>query len=363
MVIVPALNESQVIQATLDNLGREIDYPKEYYEVIVIADNCTDDTAKIARAAGVKCLERNDNQHRGKGWALDWAFRQFLSQPYDAYLVVDADCRMDSHSLAAINCALESGQRVLQLNYKADNPDSSPISYAACVANYLENQFYHAPKSRLGLSVFLRGTGMAFHQSILKEIPWDASSIVEDLEYSLQLIRKRITTKYIVGAAVKSPFPESVQAFKVQRSRWTGGGAKITKSRFYDLLCESVRKQNALLVDAAISLWLQSRSAIVVYAVAMFTVCAVNWLIAASFFSSALFWLQVGVIGCMLTYGLIGVLGLGLTPRRLGFLFQIPVICANWLFISAKSWRESSASQQEWIRSPRAHEKQPSPKR
>ena len=230
-----AHNESLNIKATLHNLLKEVKYPSDKYSVFVIADNCTDDTAIVATENGAECLVRVDTGRKGKGWALDWAFSSLLNTPFDAFLVVDADCRIDQHALMVLDQCLCAGHSVLQLDYVADNPDDSPVSYATCVANALENCYWYQPKSQLGLSVFLRGTGMAFRREVLESIPWNAASIVEDLEYSLTLIRRKVPIQYLATAAVYSEFPVDADAFRVQRERWAGGGARLqdTKRRCF----------------------------------------------------------------------------------------------------------------------------------
>ncbi|HJT78403.1 MAG TPA: glycosyltransferase family 2 protein, partial [Gemmataceae bacterium] len=148
-VIVPAHDEETTLRASLESCAA-LDYPADKFRVFVVADNCTDRTAAVARAAGVTCLERHDATRRGKGFALEWAFAQVLPQGYDAVVVLDADCRLDRHALRAFDRRLSAGDRALQASYVASNPDASVTSYAVAVGNALENELFYAPKSRLG---------------------------------------------------------------------------------------------------------------------------------------------------------------------------------------------------------------------
>ena len=186
-IIIPAHNEEQTISTALHSCAG-LDYPKDKYKIFVIADNCSDKTAEIAREKGAVCLVRYNEEEKGKGFALEWGFKQILPEGHDALVVLDADCQLDGHALRAFDYYLKQGEKVLQANDVASNPDNNAMSYAVAVGNLIENRLFYAPKSRLGLAVFLRGTGMVFRREVLEQHPWQAHSIVEDAEYTLRLM-------------------------------------------------------------------------------------------------------------------------------------------------------------------------------
>lgn len=225
-ILIPAHNEENSISATLQSCG-ELNYPKEKYKVFVIADNCTDRTADIVRQNGATCFERFDEEKKGKGFALEWGFKQILPEGYDALVVLDADCQLANHALRIFDNYLKKGEKVLQANDAASNPDSNAMSYAVAIGNLIENRLFYAPKSKLGLAVFLRGTGMVFRREILEKHPWNTHSVVEDVEYTLRLIKNGIKVNFVNEVKVSSEFPATKDQLRVQRERWAGRRVEV----------------------------------------------------------------------------------------------------------------------------------------
>ena len=140
-IVIPAHNEEDVLCETLKSCSK-LDYPKDKYRVFVIADNCSDRTAEIAKANGVICYERHDDVNIGKGFALSWAFERILPKNHDGFFVIDADCSVDAYALSVFDQYFKYGDRVLQANDVASNPDASPMSYAVAVGNAIENDLF-----------------------------------------------------------------------------------------------------------------------------------------------------------------------------------------------------------------------------
>ena len=116
-ILVPAHNETAVIERTVRSLAA-IDWPREHYRIIVIADNCTDDTAALARAAGAEVIERHDDQHRGKGYALEYGIARSAADGFaHAVAVIDADTEVTPNLLAACAARIEQGAAVMQVHY------------------------------------------------------------------------------------------------------------------------------------------------------------------------------------------------------------------------------------------------------
>jgi glycosyltransferase involved in cell wall biosynthesis len=346
-IVIPAHNEEAVIAGVLRSCAG-LDYPADRYRVYVIADNCSDDTAAIARAHGAVCLERFDDECRGKGWALGWAFERILPEGPDAVVVLDADCTLDRHALREFDRCLLAGDRVLQANNVAANPDATVTSYVACVANHIENHLFYAPKSRLGLAVLLRGTGMVFARDVLERHPWDAHSIVEDAEYSVRLYRAGLRVRFVSEASVRSNFAAKSDQLAVQRRRWVGGNARFGRAHALRLIGEGLRTRKLALIDLGWTLLASGRSVVLLetlLAVAAALACA--WLVPDAF--SLLLLAAVLVLAHGVVFGL-GVVLLGLSGRRLALLAGAPLAVARMLGIAFMSLWSGGA---RWERTPR----------
>jgi cellulose synthase/poly-beta-1,6-N-acetylglucosamine synthase-like glycosyltransferase len=201
-VIVPAHDEEAGIAETVRNL-RALDWPRERFQVIVVADNCSDGTAFRAAVAGARVLVRNDRERRGKGYALAHAFDAVLAEGRaDAVVVVDADTVPSPNLLREFAAHLERGDRAVQADYGVANPDASWRTRLMAVALGSFHILRSVARERLGLSCGLRGNGMCFSTSLLREVPHHAFSIVEDVEYGLRLGERGVRIAYAGEAHV-----------------------------------------------------------------------------------------------------------------------------------------------------------------
>jgi cellulose synthase/poly-beta-1,6-N-acetylglucosamine synthase-like glycosyltransferase len=194
---------------------------------VVIADNCTDDTADIARKLGARVLVREDEVRRGKGYALDFAFRTLAREKLQGYVVIDADTIADANLLVAIRNRFASGALAVQTRYTVLNADQSPrtrlAELALCAFNCLRPRARHA----LGVSAGILGNGFALRQSVLDQVPYSASSVVEDLEYHLNLIDRDIRVHFADETTVRGEMPVAAAGQRTQRSRWEGGRLRM----------------------------------------------------------------------------------------------------------------------------------------
>jgi cellulose synthase/poly-beta-1,6-N-acetylglucosamine synthase-like glycosyltransferase len=350
VILIPAHNEGRDIRETLRSC-KALDYPRDRFEIVVVADNCTDDTADVARAEGVACLERVDRQLRGKGHALAWGFEQIAPRGFDAVLVLDADCVPAPHALRAFDARLRQGELVLQSRYVADNAETSPTSYALAVGNFVENDWFYRPKHHLGLAVFLRGTGMVFHRSILERFPWNAHSIVEDVEYGLTLLRHGIRVAFVDDVTVRSAFPDRPDQLRIQRQRWACGNAKLGKLQAVPLLFDGLRSRNLALCDAGWTLLVQSRPLVLALLAAAFACCTLACFLApepAAWFG----WLAAGGLVTALTVYLVAaVYQFGLSPRRIGLFLRSPIVALRLAAIAVAAL--AHAGPRDWLRTPR----------
>jgi cellulose synthase/poly-beta-1,6-N-acetylglucosamine synthase-like glycosyltransferase len=348
-IIIPAHNEEQTISTALHSCAG-LDYPKDKYKIFVIADNCSDRTAEIARDNGASCLERHDEGKKGKGFALEWGFKQILPEGHDALAVLDADCQLDGHALRAFDYYLKKGERVLQANDVASNPDKNAMSYAVAVGNLIENRLFYAPKSRLGLAVFLRGTGMVFRREVLEQHPWQAHSIVEDAEYTLRLIKSEIKVKFIEKVNVFSEYPDQKDQLKVQRMRWAKN-LGFSKMRAFRLIWEGMTQRRGLLTDAGWTLLVLSRPLVLLelfIAIILGLICA--WLLPGPL-SNGLFAAGLILLLIQFFYFGLGVILLGLNGRRIMFLLRSPATIGRLILISLLG--VFGARGNIWARTPR----------
>jgi 1,2-diacylglycerol 3-beta-glucosyltransferase len=349
-IVVPAHNEEATLGATLDCLS-SLDYPKDKCHVYVIADNCTDGTARVAEREGVTCLARQDPQRRGKGYALEWAFPRVLSDGWDALVVLDADCSLDTHALRSFDRHLISGHRVLQANDAVANVDQNSLTYLLGLANFLENDLFYAPKSALGLAVFLRGTGMVFHRSILMDHPWAARSLVEDMEYSYRLLNEGIRVRFVREVRVLSDFPACRGQLSVQRSRWIRGAGHVACTLGLRSLWNGFRRRKLLWIDAGLSAFFISRSLVagqLLLTLATALLCA--WLDGGAWSRITLF-STVGCFAAYLLYASLGVALSGVTARRLRFLLETPLVVARYVWMAVRT--ALVAGPTVWERTPR----------
>jgi hypothetical protein len=224
LILIPAYDEAVGIGVTLASINA-IDYPADRREIVVIADNCTDDTAEIARAAGAQVLERTDPTARGKGHAIAWALEYLLPRrpTIDAVVILDADCTVTRNLLSALETPLLAGAAAVQADYVVSNPTESWAAGLRFAAFRLINTVRPLGKDRLGLSCGLLGTGMAFSRAVLERHPWVAYSLIEDGEYHLQLVAAGERVAFVPEAVVSSPMPISLRAARNQQLRHEGG--------------------------------------------------------------------------------------------------------------------------------------------
>jgi 1,2-diacylglycerol 3-beta-glucosyltransferase len=254
-VLVPAHNEAELIGRCLDSLAHQ-SYPNDLYDIVVIADNCTDGTVTIAAAHGAQVLVRDQPDARGKGQALRWAMDQLLRDrpDLDAVIVVDADSFAAPHLVAALARQLEAGADVVQGEYLVLQEDHAARSELKAAGLLLFHRVRFSGRAALGLPCHLVGNGMLFSRRLLEERPWNAFTSAEDLEYSVDLRLAGIRPVFASDGGVRGPMPARGRAARTQRLRWEGGRFHVVRSRLPQLIARVVRHRDWSLVDAAVDL-------------------------------------------------------------------------------------------------------------
>lgn len=255
LVLIPAHDEAAVIGRCLDSLCRQR-YPKSLFEPLVVADNCTDATAAISRARGVRTLIRDDHRHRGKGFALQWALEQVLTdtEPAAAVVVVDADSVADENLLNALEAELTRGADAVQAEVTSMVVAGSPDTYLAASALLLFHRVRMAGRQRLGLGSSLCGNGMLLSRRLLEAHPWRASSCSEDLEYWLGLRLAGVRPVFTSAARIEAAGPADASEMDRQHRRWEGGRFAIAAVGIALLMAGVLRRRRLSLLDAVAEL-------------------------------------------------------------------------------------------------------------
>jgi cellulose synthase/poly-beta-1,6-N-acetylglucosamine synthase-like glycosyltransferase len=223
-VLIPAHNESRHIASSVQGLTRCV-LPETLAElnIVVVADNCTDDTAAVARGVGGRVLERTDETRLGKGYALQFGFDHLLAEGFDAVLVIDADTIVETNLLVEVLGVLARGADGVQTRYGVLNPEASIRTRLMNIALMAFNVLRPRGRERLGLSVGILGNGFALTAATLAAVPYDAHSVVEDLEYGLRIVRSGRKIAFADGTTVRGMMPNTGLGVETQRARWEGG--------------------------------------------------------------------------------------------------------------------------------------------
>jgi len=255
-LLVAAHNEELVIGHSVFSLKKQ-NYPKDLYQIYVIADNCTDRTAEIARTSGAKVLSRENELLRGKGYALQWAFDKIFEgeEQFDAVAVFDADNLVSSNFLIEMNKQLLKGYKAVQGYIDSKNPFDSWITCSYSIAFWLANRLFQLPRYYLGLSCSLCGTGFCVDTSVLKKIGWGASCLTEDLEFTMKLALNDIKVGWANEAIVYDEKPITLKQSWAQRKRWMQGHVDCAGRFLVPLLSKAFKGGDLTAFDSAVYLF------------------------------------------------------------------------------------------------------------
>lgn len=238
LFLVPAHNEEVLIASCLESLrGQTV--PATSIRVVVVADNCSDGTAEIARSSGVQVLERTDTDHRGKPKAIAWALGRIDFSPFDALVIVDADTEVAPDFAERLAEAGSLRDRVLQPFIGVQNPDENALTRMAAVHERVVHGLSYRLKERVGLNVPL-GVGMCIGAGVLATLgEWPALSLGEDIELYLILTGMGIRIQAVPAARIVAQETSSLQQSAAQRHRWTTGRIQVLRRYGASLLRNS----------------------------------------------------------------------------------------------------------------------------
>lgn len=345
-VLVPAHNESAGIVRTIDNL-KTLDWPQDRYRLIVIADNCDDDTAERARSAGAVVIERTDSSLRGKGHALAYAFARSIEQSWaDAVVVVDADSVASANLLEACAARIEAGAAAVQVHYGTLNPDASWRTRLLSIALAAIHILRSRARERLKLSCGIRGNGWCITRSTLASVPYGAYSLTEDVEFGIDLGLAGLRVHYADEAQVLGEMVAGEKASRSQRQRWESGRLQLLRARGLPLLWQGLRRLSPMCIDLALDLLVLPLSLIVVNAVLLSVLGgAATWI-----FASSISWPILG-LACLAGVALYVLRGWQLSGTGLRGLMDLGR--APWFVLWKLILMARSRTTQHWVRTER----------
>lgn len=279
-VLMPAHDEAQGIARVIEPVVAEL-APGD--RLLVVADNCSDSTAEVARAAGAEVVERTDPTRRGKGFALDFGVKHLALSPPDVVVILDADCFLRPGSLELIGRQSAAQERPVQALYLMHAPAGAGIGVRiAAFAWVLKNQVRPLGFRRLGLPCQLMGTGMAFPWSVLRDAPLATGQIVEDLELGLELAARGAPPLFAPDALVESEFPVAAAGVASQRQRWEHGHLDVIRTLAPRLITRALRERRLGALALALDLCVPPLASFVLFLAAVWVAATGFWLLSSA---------------------------------------------------------------------------------
>lgn len=299
-VLVPAHNEASGIGATLETLIPQL---TEQDRVVVIADNCSDETATIALNFGATAIKRNDKERRGKGYALDFGLRHLEKDPPQVVVIIDADCIVDQGAIERIAQQAYDIARPVQALYLMEQPAKpSPKDAVSALAFMVKNLVRPSGLEQLGLPCLLTGTGMAFPWLVIRDATLASGNIVEDMQLSLDLALSGHTTAFCSEAKVTGRLPQQKEAAKSQRTRWEHGHLQTLLTQVPRLLKASLQQKRFDLLALALELSVPPLSLLVTMWIAVMGAA----LLAGAFKNSWIPSIFVAIEGLLILISIVG---------------------------------------------------------
>lgn len=349
-VLIPAHNESVNLTPTLRSVQQQ---GLANLRVVVVADNCGDDTAAVARQEGAEVVERTNPLLRGKGYALDFGVKHLQHNPPDVVVILDADCLLEHDVLQSLGMLALTTMRPAQALYLMKNPDGSAsikskiAEFAWLVKNHVRPRGLHT----LGLPCQLTGSGMAFPWTVLNRVPLATGEIVEDMKLGMALATLGHPPIFLETAVVTSTFPADVEGIQSQRRRWEHGHLSMLLKEGIPKLFKGLFTRDFPLFFLALDLCIPP--------LALLVVLTCVWLLIAS-----MFWAWSGnsqpfIVGvtCLLLTGTAVVaawhqFGRHVVSGRELLMAPVYVLSKLSVYIGFLFRRQS-----EWVRSKRDHER------
>lgn len=326
-ILIAARNEEGVIGEAIRDLRRQR-YPKELFDIFVLPNNCTDDTAGAARRAGAKILPC-PGPVRNKGDALRYGFRALMEEDFDAFCVFDADNRVDSDFLARMNDAVLAGARAAKGKQVSLNPEDSWVAGGYDIYRESMDLTVSRARTNLGLSAKLMGTGFVVTKELMAELGgWNTETITEDTEFAAQLAFRGIQVAWVPEALSYDEEPVSLGQSLTQRLRWVGGVQAVGRLWIPRLFRAAWQEKRFRALDFAMFLLLPYAQILALLPAAWGAAKALTaggWLDGA-LLSLGLYWLSTTALGAGLC-----ILGRRDLRRAAKGILLYPLFTATWL--------------------------------
>lgn len=280
-IVIPAHDEATVIDSVLGDLAA-LTYPTDRFEVWVLADRCSDDTAERARRAGARVVERHEGP-RGKGANIGDHLRAVPLADDEAVVVIDADNRVPPELLSRMSDELDAGHEVVQAYLDVTNPDESMLATASALTYWAGNRMVQQARHALGWSADLGGTGMCLTSSALAAAGGFDGGLTEDADLQVRIVMAGGRVAWMHDVRIRDEKPVGVDVAVKQRARWMAGKRSVARRSVGPLLARSVEERSLAPADAALRLVQPGRSFVAMVTAAMAIVaCGVGrrWTVA-----------------------------------------------------------------------------------
>jgi len=301
-IAIPAHNEEAVIAQTIINLKGQ-NYPPDMFDIYVVADYCSDSTAKNATEHGAICFERNSGESGQKGLALEWLFERIFERGrnYDAIIVIDADTLVEEYLLKYMNSRISRGGKVIQGKHIINNPTESWISSFSWILMTIDNRFNNQGRTNLNLSAKNMGDSICYRSEVIRGIDF-CGGLTEDYQYRFRLLLNGIHIEYEPSAIGYGQAPLSIKAVRNQQIRWRRGALEASAQYRKQLLLKWITQKKPSLIDAVIGSTIPSYSTLTL---TTFVVLFIHILFFDSFSSHQIFlWGSTAFLWC--AYPLLG---------------------------------------------------------
>ncbi len=258
-VLIAARNEEAVISQLIESIHNQT-YPSELIKIFVVADNCTDDTAAIAKAAGAVVWERFNRNKIGKGYAIDFLLDRigeaYPEKPFDGYFVFDADNLLDENYIREMNKSFSDGNRIITSYRNSKNYGNNWISAGNSLWFLRECQYLSRSRMLLGTSCAVSGTGFLFHSDIIERSNgWKFFLLTEDIEFSIHNVINGEKIAYCESAMLYDEQPVRFSQSWNQRMRWTKGNIQVCQKYGVELIKSIFRNRSFSSYDMSMTIF------------------------------------------------------------------------------------------------------------
>jgi cellulose synthase/poly-beta-1,6-N-acetylglucosamine synthase-like glycosyltransferase len=271
VILMPAHNEELVIAKAIQSILPQL---SSVNQLLVIADNCSDNTAVIAKELGAKVIERSDTNRRGKGYALDFGLQSLKDNPPQVVIIVDADCIVSLGTIEKLVKACMYHQRPIQALYLMESqPNPSLKARVASFAWMVKNKVRPLGSKVIKVPCQLMGTGMAFMWNDIVKSNLASGHIVEDMKLGVDMTRLNKAPIFLEDALVTSVFPPSQEATNTQRVRWEHGHLSVILTESPSLLIEAIKTKNIQMLGMTLDLIVPPLAMLTMMNVILFVIC------------------------------------------------------------------------------------------